>query len=233
VILAELEVFHSRPIAPTRRIALGRRALPCDPAPGHGGMLLAGIVGHWYPRFDRDLHDELDVLMHQLEHGYRIVQPRLRHRLQEDHVGLLRTTHRLTRRRETVRFEFGAEHGSPAHQILGAVYAAGRLPAPARTEVMALLRRAARWQGAVDERFYAALAGSRATGPSVSVAWGDPEGWARAVLGLEEDQPASRKEIQQAFRLALRLAHPDHGGAAKNAAGRIAELREARRILLA
>ncbi|MDY7104173.1 MAG: J domain-containing protein [Actinomycetota bacterium] len=232
MILAELEVFHSRPIAPTRRLAIGRQALPCDPSPGHGGVLLAGIAAHWFPRFDHELDEELEVLMAQLEHGYRIVQPGLRHRLQDDHIGLLRTTHRLVRRRDSVRFEVGGEHGSPAHQILGAVYAAGRLPHLARADVMALLRRAMRWQGAVDERFYSAMVGSRPTGPYVSVAWGDPEGWARSVLGLDEEKPASRREIQQAFRLALRMAHPDHGGEATDAAGRIAELREARRILL-
>ena len=44
VILAELEVFHSRPIAPTRRVALGRRHLPLHPAPGFGGILLGGIA---------------------------------------------------------------------------------------------------------------------------------------------------------------------------------------------
>ena len=32
VIVAELEIYHSRPIAPTRRIALGMRNLPIDPA---------------------------------------------------------------------------------------------------------------------------------------------------------------------------------------------------------
>jgi len=44
VILAELEIWHSRPIAPTRRVAIGDQDLPCDPPPGYGGILLAGIV---------------------------------------------------------------------------------------------------------------------------------------------------------------------------------------------
>ena len=44
--LAELEIHHSRPFAPTRRIALGPSRLPVDPAPGPGGVLLGGIVAH-------------------------------------------------------------------------------------------------------------------------------------------------------------------------------------------
>ena len=39
MILAELEAYQSRPIAPTRRLALGELNLPCDPAPGFGGIL--------------------------------------------------------------------------------------------------------------------------------------------------------------------------------------------------
>ena len=49
MILAELEAFLSRPIAPTRRIALGAMDLPCDPAPGFGGILLGGIVERFRP----------------------------------------------------------------------------------------------------------------------------------------------------------------------------------------
>ena len=44
MLLAELEIWHSRPIAPTRRVALGRVVLPTDPAPGFGGLLLGAVV---------------------------------------------------------------------------------------------------------------------------------------------------------------------------------------------
>jgi hypothetical protein len=76
VILAELEVFHSRPIAPTRRVALGRTRLPCDPAPGFGGILLGGIVAGHIDQLDPDLFDDLHRLTLQLEAGMRIPQPR-------------------------------------------------------------------------------------------------------------------------------------------------------------
>jgi curved DNA-binding protein CbpA len=39
--------------------------------------------------------------------------------------------------------------------------------------------------------------------------------------------------VQRRFRDLLREAHPDHGGASDDAANRISELTEARRILLA
>jgi hypothetical protein len=44
MLLAEMEIFHSRPIAPTRRLSLGHLVLPVDPAPGFGGLLLGAIM---------------------------------------------------------------------------------------------------------------------------------------------------------------------------------------------
>ena len=44
MLLAELQLWHTRPVTPTRRIALGHLVLPTDPAPGLGGVLLAAVV---------------------------------------------------------------------------------------------------------------------------------------------------------------------------------------------
>ena len=44
MLLAELEVWHSRAVTPTRRVALGHLVLPTDPAPGFGGLLLGAVV---------------------------------------------------------------------------------------------------------------------------------------------------------------------------------------------
>ena len=68
----------------------------------------------------------------------------------------------------------------------------------------------------------------------------DPVGWALDLLGFENDPvdprdgmaAPGRIEIQRRFRDLLRTAHPDHGGDVGDAAQRIADLREARRILL-
>ena len=49
------------------------------------------------------------------------------------------------------------------------------------------------------------------------------------LTGLGDERP----EVQRSFRDNLLLAHPDQGGNSDGAAKRIAELTEARRILLA
>ncbi|MBA3267115.1 MAG: hypothetical protein H0T70_02515, partial [Acidimicrobiia bacterium] len=88
MLLAELEIRHSRAVAPTRRIALGSQWLPTDPAPGYGGVLLGGIVAAHIGDLHPDLRGELDGLIDDLENNRRIPQPRLRHRFQVDVVGL-------------------------------------------------------------------------------------------------------------------------------------------------
>src|SRR5919108_627670 len=158
MILAELEVFHSRPIAPTRRVALGRRDLPVSPAPGFGGILLGGVVAAHMPGLDPDLFDDLNRLTLQLENGMRIPQPRLRHRLQVDRIGLQRSVHRLKGEGEELAFEL-EDKGSPAQHILAAVYAAGDLPFGPRTLVMDAIRKAMRWSGSIDGSLVAHLSG--------------------------------------------------------------------------
>jgi len=233
MLLAEFEVFQSRPIAPTRRVALGRHDLPVSPAPGFGGLLLGGVVAGFVGRVDPELHPDLERLTHQLEQGMRIPQPRLRHRFQTDHVGLNRRLHRLLGDGEQVRFDL-AELGDTiaAPQVLAALYAAGQLPPGPRATVMYLLRKALRWTGPVDESLVEYLTGRSGRGAWMLVGVGDPVEWALAVLGLDATEPR-RQNVQRAFRDRLRQAHPDHGAAAEGAAQRIAELTEARRILLA
>ena len=53
------------------------------------------------------------------------------------------------------------------------------------------------------------------------------------VLGLGADMKVDRTDVQKRFRRLLRTAHPDHGGESVGAAERIAELTEARELLLA
>jgi hypothetical protein len=233
VILAELEVFHSRAIAPTRRVAVGDRDLPVTPAPGFGGILLAGVVAAHMPVLDPDLFDDLDRLTRQLEAGYRIPQPRLRHRLQTDRIGLQRSVHRLVGGGEQLAFELD-EKGAPAHHILASVYAAGELPLGPRNRVMEAIRKAMRWSGAIDGSLVAHLSGLADHHDWSLDAHRDPVGWALSVLDLaaSRERPG-RRAIQRRFRDLVRQAHPDHGGDRTEAAGRLAELSEARRILLA
>lgn len=230
MLLAELEVFHSRPIAPTRRVAIGTAVLPTAPAPGFGGLLLSGIVATFIPEVDPDLLDDITRLTHQVEAGQRIVQPRLRHRLQDDRVGLTKCPHRLIGTGEELRFELGAS-GSPEPNVLAAIYAAGRLDAAVRPEVLGAMRRAMHWRADLGPEFVEYLTDSRTTTNWSTLGGRDPVVWALGILGLAPEAN-QRKVVQDRFREMLRTAHPDHGGDADEAAQRITELTEARRILL-
>lgn len=230
MLLAELEVFNSRPIAPTRRVALGTTVLPASPTPGFGGLLLGGVVATFVPEVDPEFTDDLLRLTHQLEAGQRIPQPRLRHRFQEDRVGLTRVRHRLVGTGEELSFDIDAE-ASPAPQVLGAVYAAARVGAEHRAGVFTAVRRAIGWRGDVGPRLVAHLSDARETASWVTLGGRDPLVWALGVFGLTAEG-ADRHTVQREFRTLLRAAHPDHGGATDQAAKRISELTEARRILL-
>lgn len=235
MILAELEVFHSRPIAPTRRVALGRLNLPVTPAPGFGGLLLGGVVAGHMDELDPDLFDDLHRLTLQLQEGHRVPQPRLRHRFQQDRIGLTRSLHRLVGEGEDLAFEL-EDKGAAAQHILAAVYAAGQLPVPARGRVMDALRKGMRWSGPLDQRFIAHLSGLDRGRDWSAAAFRDPVQWALGILGMVDGEATAavpgRTAVQQQFRERLRDAHPDHGGSADDAAQRIADLTEARRILL-
>lgn len=231
MLLAELEIRHSRPIAPTRRVALGELYLPTEPTPGDGGVLLAAILAACCTRLDDDQCAELEILLDDLERARRIVQPRMRHRFQSDTHGLDRSRHRLVRDDEgRLRFELD-DHGALLPQALAALYAAGRLSYRARPDVFRLLRRATRWQGEVDARLLHYLTSDDA--PARPLALRGDEQWALAVLGFVGGGEPGRSEIMRRFRLLVRDAHPDHGADAGEAGRRITELTEAKRILLA
>lgn len=232
MLLSELEVFHSRPSAPTRRVALGVTVLPTAPAPGFGGLLLGGIVAAFIDDVDDDLHADLLRLTYQLERGQRIPQPRLRHRFQADRIGLNRYGHSLTGDGEELSFDLDRS-GAPAPQVLAAVYAGGRLDPAVRPRVFDAIRRGMRWRGELDEGLINYLGGHNGTADWFTAGDGDPVRWALGVLGFTAVDTAGRKDVQRRFRELLRTAHPDHGAAADGAAQRIAKLTEARRILLA
>lgn len=229
--LAELDVYHSRPIAPTRRVALGAARLPADPAPGFGGILLGGIVAAHISGVDPDLRADLLRLTIELEDGQQVAQPRLRYRYQTDRVGLIRSRFRLLGEDGSVTFDLDLR-GTPAQAVLGAVYAAGRYDVPTRFVVMSAIRRAMRWVGPIGPRLVADLAGGVGHEAVPFAAFADPTAWALSTLGLGPDRQAVQADVQRRFRSLLREAHPDHGGAVDGAARRIAELTEARRILL-
>ena len=237
MLLAELEIRHSRAIAPTRRVAVGPHWLPTEPAPGYGGLLLGGIVAAHLGDVDPELRDEFLGLVDDLEAGRRIAQPRLRHRFQTDVVGLDRSRHKLTGHPadnsfDDVHFEVEG-NGRPVPQILGAVYAVARLHESARPGVFATIRKAARWQGGLSPYLVTYLTDLSNVPPPWWRRFSTDERWALEVLGFgpDEGQPG-REEVLARFRTLLRESHPDHGAEHEGAGQRILELTEARRILL-
>ena len=232
MILAELEVFHSRNYSPTRRLALGYTDLPADPPPGFGPLLLGGIVAVGAEELDDEDVDALLQLMAQLEHGQRVVQPRIRNRFQVDKHGLARTVGRLVGGGEQLEYDFDGS-GSPLQMALAATYAAGKFPMNVRPRVFGVLRAGMRWRGPIGPSLIGHLSGGHGA-PAWSVAaYLDPNHWALDLLGFgDRDATPSKREVQRIFRRLVRDAHPDHGAESEGAAQRIAELTEARRILL-
>jgi hypothetical protein len=237
MLLAEIEIRHSRAVAPTRRVALGPHWLPTEPAPGYGGILLGGIVAAHLADVDPELREEYLVLVDDLEEGRRIPQPRLRHRFQTDVVGLDRSRHKLLGRAADdlfgdVHFEIEGS-GRPVPQILGAAYAAARLHPDARPPVFSAIRKAARWEDGPGPRLITALTDLTSVIPTWWRRFSTDERWALEILGFgpAEGQPG-RDEVLQRFRTLLRESHPDHGAEHEGAGKRILELTEARRILL-
>lgn len=228
MLLAEVEVWHTRPLAPTRRLSLGNLVLPVEPAPGFGGLLLGAVVaGH-----ARDVPDELipDVhrLIGQIERGDRVVQPRLRHRFQVDRHGLALSTHRLVGVGDVIDVDFHTT-GTGLAQVLGAIYAVERLEEQSRHIVAPVLRKALRWPGRVGPELIAYLAGTASASLSTMA---DPRAWALEVLGFPVGSPTpSRKQVTTQFRQKMRTVHPDHGGDQTTASTAVFELAEARRIL--
>ncbi|HEX4978734.1 MAG TPA: J domain-containing protein [Acidimicrobiales bacterium] len=233
MLVAELEVRHSRPFSPTRRVALGELWLPTDPAPGMGGVLLAGVVAAGVSALEgeEDILDRVDVLLDDLEANRRVVQPRVLHRFQLDVHGLDRSRHRLLADGERLRLDLD-DHGAVLPQLLGAMYAAAMLSYAVRGQVFRLLRRATRWTGGIDDRLLQFLTGDEASTLRRRGAFQHDERWAMTVLGFSHRDEPSRRDIQQRFRDLVREAHPDHGAESAGAGERMVELSEARRILL-
>ena len=231
MLLAELEVWHSRPNTPTRRVALGHLVLPVDPPPGFGGLLLGAVVAAHLDAVDADARPDLTRLIGEVGRGQRVLQPRLWHRYQVDRHGLARSIHRLVGIGEDLTFEFDTR-GNPLQQILGAVYAVERFDLPTRHAVSEVLRKALRWNGPIGPSLLAYLAGVPTARASSLGAMLDPVAWALDVLGFPPGTiKPSKREVAAQFRTRLREVHPDHGGDRTTAHRSIGDLAEARRIL--
>ncbi|MGI9646274.1 MAG: hypothetical protein ACR2O6_13290 [Ilumatobacteraceae bacterium] len=228
MLLAEIDIWHTRPAVPTRRVALGHMVLPVDPAPGFGGLLLGAVVAAHLPGVDDDLVHDVHRLIRQIEFGERVVQPRLRYRYQVDRHGLARSEHRLVGDGDDISFDFNSA-GTDLVQVLGAIYAVERLADEHRHAVAPVLHKAARWRGPIGPSLIAYLAGSQTLALE---ALADPRSWALEVLGFDTDSKSpSKRQVTLAFRSRMRDVHPDHGGDRGEAARAMSDLAEAGRIL--
>jgi hypothetical protein len=251
VLLADLNIRHSRRHMPTRRVALEGAYLPTS-GPAHGAALLAAVVATNLPLIPEEQRDLLPRLLDDARRGLTIPRIALRHRLQRDTHGLDRSRHRLLGEEGQLVIEIDV-HGGPTPQVLGAVLGAAALPTGARAIALDAIRRVTtgRWGGVAPEvavRFVAESAWNSVRPPFASAdewtmgappdeqAWNGiapDERWAREVLGLRAEMRIQREDVNRRFRRLLRDAHPDSGGVATGAAARIEELTEARSILLA
>jgi hypothetical protein len=256
VILAELNIRHTRRHQPTRRVALGDHYLPTS-GPAYGAVLLGAVVSESLDGLDDEQRELLPRLLADAEDGLTVPRIALRHRLQTDTHGLDRSRHRVVADGGPLTLELDT-HGWPTPQVLGAVMAAAQLPATARRAAFraiagAVARPGMPPAGLEVRRLLEGVPGLRPYAPGAAAppngetrrgngddgdlaAWrGVPaeRRWAMEVLGVRAGARVDREEVQRRFRRLLRLAHPDHGAADAGAAERIAELSEARELLLA
>jgi hypothetical protein len=249
VLLAELNVRHTRKHMPTRRVALDGAYLPMS-GPAHGAALLAAVVATNLPGVSEEQRELLPRLLDSARGGLTIPRIALRHRLQYDVHGLDRSRHRMLGEDGKLVMEVDV-HAAATPQILGAIMGAAALGVGARSAALATIRTVVlgQWRGLapdVDVRYVAEgdwtmrppLASPEEWmqgAPPEEEMWvgvGPDERWAMEVLGLRAGMDVRRDDVNRRFRRLLRDAHPDSGGASTSAASRIAELTEARTILL-
>jgi hypothetical protein len=252
MVLAELNVRHTRRHMPTRRVALGDAYLPTS-GPAYGAVLLGGIVAAHFDQLEEEQQELFPQFLRDARGGLSVPRIALRYRLQTDTHGLDRSRHRIVNEDPDGPGYWVLEldvHGRAAPQVLGAVMAAASLPSSARDIVFRAIESAAARPGQLPEgfvvhRLYEGVPGARPTAPGTTWRpYGSGEDanpwrgvtaerrWAMEVLGLRAGMDLERDDVQQRFRRLLRLAHPDQGARSTGAAERIAELADARELLL-
>ena len=245
MVLAELLVRHTRRHMPTRRVAVGEAYLPTS-GPAHGAVLLGAIVAECVAELDPEQAELLPRLVDDARDGLAVPRIAMRYRIQTDTHGLDRSRHRIVEEGGRTVLELD-RHGRPDPQVIGAVMAAAQLPPSARSVAFRSIKEALRHPGRLPvglevRRLLMGIPGEAPPPAGVWVGGGDlgygwagvstEQRWAMEVLGLGSGAALDRADVQARFRRLVRLAHPDHGAEDQGAAERMAELTEARTVLL-
>jgi hypothetical protein len=247
VLLAELTVRHTRRHMPTRRVALDHAYLPMTGG-RHGALLLQTVVAEYIGALDDEQIELFPRLLDDARRGLSVPRIALRYRLQTDVHGLDRSRHRVLGEEGRIIVELDV-HGAPVPQVLGAVLAISSMSMLSRDSGIQAVRMVMadrfRFPSGVSLRRLEygmpqeapPLPGARWNRgrPPQEQEWAGVESerrWAMEVLGLRANMELDRDDISRRFRRLLRDAHPDHGGARTEAAERIAELTEARDLLM-
>ena len=247
--LAELEVCHTRPASPTRRVAIGNTNL----ANGFGPLLLGCIAGWYALGQDEDFFSDAEVLLEHAQRQAPIAQPHLRHRFQADLVGLSRSVHRLRRNHDSLAFDSQTKTDKSVPHVLGALYALAGLTGSRHVEGCRYVGAALSWakrrsitepdgvlvpdalesaerHELVSYMLFSLPEGASNTGDSGNCASWD---WAMGILEFSHDEldRLTTRQIDNRYRELLKAAHPDKGGSPQSAPTRIANLAKARQIL--
>jgi hypothetical protein len=245
-VLAELNVRHTRRHMPTRRVALGGTYLPTSGA-AYGAVLLGAVMSEFTDAIDDEERELVPRLLHDAADGLLVPRIALRYRLQTDTHGLDRSRHRIIAETGGAAARLVLEldaHGRADPQVIGTIMAAAALPPSARGQALRAIDLALRRPGLPDgievRRLSQGIPGLAPFAPGAAAATnGDPwsgipaeRRWAMEVLGLRADREVDRSDVVARFRRLVRLSHPDHGATDEGAAERLAELAEARELLL-
>jgi hypothetical protein len=235
---------------PTRRVALDGTYLPTS-GPAYGAVLLGAVVAEHKGALDEEQLEMLPRLVRDARDGLHVPRIALRYRLQTDTHGLDRSRHRIFSeengshlRRIVIELDC---HGRSAPQVIGAVMAAAALPPSGRAVALTAIEAGMQmWRlpdGYIVRRMFEGIPGlapfAPGARPTPAANGDDPwrgvpaeRRWAMEVLGLRAGMVIERRDVRARFRRLARLAHPDHGGPPEGAAERLAELADARALLL-
>ena len=193
VLLAELNIRHTRRHMPTRRVAVDDGYLPTS-GPAFGGVLIGAVVAEHVPGLDEDQLEALGRFVDVARRGLTVPRIALRYRLQTDTHGLDLSRHRIISaevERGSVRPILELDrHSRSAPQVIGAIMAAAQLPPSGRSVAFRFVDAALARPGVLPEglevrRLYEGLPGVRPPPPGTTTKIGTGRSDGRERVGRD------------------------------------------------